>query len=140
MWGQCFSTSRQIPENTRVYSWNTYPARLSVRCQIDSACIFMYGSTSCIADHNFFAPLFQLLPITSFVAPPLSKSHVVVKEPPGLVSGTETSLYDYADCISLTMTSVNALATLLKHYFLRTPTHPQTHTHRHEGMCAWGKK
>jgi len=27
---------------------------------------------------RFFAPLFQLLPIISFVAPPLSKSHVVV--------------------------------------------------------------
>jgi len=28
---------------TRVYSWNTYPARLSVRCQIDSACILRMG-------------------------------------------------------------------------------------------------
>ena len=38
---------------TRVYSWNTYPARLSVRCQIDSACIFVYVSTSCVADRNY---------------------------------------------------------------------------------------
>jgi len=32
---------------TRVYS------HLFVRCQIDSACIFAYGSTSCVADHNY---------------------------------------------------------------------------------------
>ena len=38
---------------TRVYSWNTYPTRLSVRCQINFACIFAYGSTSCVADHNY---------------------------------------------------------------------------------------
>ena len=37
---------------TRVYSWNTYPVHLFIRCQIDSACIFAYGSTSCVADHK----------------------------------------------------------------------------------------
>jgi len=37
---ECYNITK-----TRVYSWNTYPARLSVRCQIDSACIFAYGST-----------------------------------------------------------------------------------------------
>ena len=31
---------------TRVYSWNTYPARLSMRCQIDSAGIFAYMSVT----------------------------------------------------------------------------------------------
>ena len=35
---------------TRVHSWNTYPTRLFVRCQIDSACIFAYWNMSCIAD------------------------------------------------------------------------------------------
>jgi len=31
---------------------DTYPARLSVCCQIDSTCIFVYGSMSCVADRN----------------------------------------------------------------------------------------
>ena len=45
--------TNSIHASTRVYSWNTYPAHLSVRCQIDSACIFVYGSTSCAADCNY---------------------------------------------------------------------------------------
>ena len=36
--------------STRVYSWNTYPAHLFARSQIGSTCIFVYVSTSCIAD------------------------------------------------------------------------------------------
>ena len=47
MEGQCMKSSNHnlILLQTRVYSWNTYPARLSICCQIDSAYIFAYGST-----------------------------------------------------------------------------------------------
>jgi len=44
---------------TRVYSWNTYPVCLSVRCQIDSACIFMYGSMSYVADCNYHSSVWS---------------------------------------------------------------------------------
>ena len=54
------------------------------------------------------------------------------------------SLYDYADCFSLTTTTIDALATLLEAFF---NIFLRTHTHRHEGialpllrMYARGKK
>jgi len=49
----CAGCSHVNTASTRVYSWTTYPTHLSVHCQIDSACIFAYGSTSFVADHNY---------------------------------------------------------------------------------------
>jgi len=44
----------------------------------DNAFIFSQGTTKTwYKSRRFFTPLFQLLPIIGFVAPPLSKSHVV---------------------------------------------------------------
>ena len=47
------------------------------------------------------------------------------------------SYSDYIDGFSLTMTSVNALATLLEAFFAdtHTYTHTHTHTHIHEGIA-----
>ena len=73
---------KNLITRVRVYSWTTYPIRHFVCCQIDSACIFTYGSASCIADCNYHVQFRK------------GWSHETdnrIIEPPGLVLGTETS-------------------------------------------------
>ena len=48
---------------------------------------------------RFFTPLFQLLPIVGFVAPPLSKSHVVVT----VSNATRTPIHENTGGINLAM-------------------------------------